>query len=313
MKGLEICKAYYGQYGRPLLEKDFPSLLPLIAAGLTGSGSECFGFDDEVSRDHDFGPDFCLFLPDEDTVSRRDAFLLERACAKLPREFMGLCRPLSGPVGGPRRGVMRLGDFLQEKTGTPDGCLTLSQWMTVPEEALAEAVNGELFWDGCGTFTRIREALRHYPEDVFRKKLAGHLWGMAQAGQYNYPRCLKHGESAAAQLALFEFTQHAAAVIFLLNRQYRPYYKWWFRAMRALPQLNLNAELLEFLITADNSQPLAEEKISAAESVCADIIDVLTEQGLTRAVCQDLEKHAHSVNDSITDGNLRNLHLLAAL
>ena len=77
MKGLEIARAYFEQYGLPMLREQFPGLLPLIAAGLTGSGSECFGFDDEISRDHDFEPGFCLFLPDEETVSRRDAFLLD--------------------------------------------------------------------------------------------------------------------------------------------------------------------------------------------------------------------------------------------
>ena len=55
-----------------------------IAAGLTGSGSECYGYDDEVSADHDFEPGFCLFLPGEDVLDRRTAFLLERAYAKLP-------------------------------------------------------------------------------------------------------------------------------------------------------------------------------------------------------------------------------------
>jgi hypothetical protein len=141
MKGLEIARAYYETYGAPMLKARFPQLLPHVAAGLFGSGSECFGYDDDVSRDHDFEPGFMLLLPGEDAVSRRDAFLLERAYAGLPREFMGLRRGLMQPVGGPRRGVVRAADFFRDRTGAEDGILTLGQWLAVPEQSLAEAVN----------------------------------------------------------------------------------------------------------------------------------------------------------------------------
>ena len=33
MKGLKLSRAYFEEYGRPMLEKDFPQLLPLLAAG----------------------------------------------------------------------------------------------------------------------------------------------------------------------------------------------------------------------------------------------------------------------------------------
>ena len=104
MQGLALAKAYYEIYGEPMLREQFPELLPYLAVGLTGSGSECFGFDDEVSQDHDFEPGFCLFLPGEEIVDRRTAFQLERAYAKLPKEFEGFSRPLLQPVGGARRG-----------------------------------------------------------------------------------------------------------------------------------------------------------------------------------------------------------------
>ena len=83
MKGLELSRSYFENFGRTMLE-EFPDILPKIAAGLCGSGSECFGFDDDISRDHDFEPGFCIFLPSEETVDRRSAFLLERAYSKLP-------------------------------------------------------------------------------------------------------------------------------------------------------------------------------------------------------------------------------------
>ena len=64
MNGLELSRAFFEECGRPMLEAQFPDLMPYLAAGLFGSGSECFGYDDDVSRDHDFEPGFCLFLPE---------------------------------------------------------------------------------------------------------------------------------------------------------------------------------------------------------------------------------------------------------
>ncbi len=313
MNGLELSKAFFEEYGMPMLEAEFSDLMPFLCAGLFGSGSECFGFDDKVSTDHDFEPGFCLFLPDESVVDRRQAFLLERAYAKLPKEIMGFRRSLLSPVGGARRGVLRTGEFFLEKIGSESGALSAQQWLTLPEQALAEATNGEVFFDNYGEVTKIRAALSCYPEDIRRKKLAGNLLLMAQSGQYNYKRCIDHGEAAAAQLAVNEFVSSAMAVIFLLNNNYKPYYKWSFRALRSLPKLSLEAEIMEYLLTTNNDAEMAEEKYYAIEGVAADVIDELAEQGLTKAICGDLEKHAYSVNDGIADAELRNLHILAAI
>ncbi|MBQ7487350.1 MAG: DUF4037 domain-containing protein [Clostridia bacterium] len=311
MTGLELSRAFFDTYGMPMLKEQFPGLLPHLAAGLIGSGSECFGFDDHISQDHDFEPGFCLFLPDESIISRQDAFHLERAYARLPRSFMGMDRPLMQPVGGPRHGVLRISEFFSEKTGSEDGSLSLIQWLRTPDYALAEAVNGELFYDGPGLVTKIRANLAEYPEDVRRKKLASALLIMAQSGQYNYMRCVGHGENGAAQLAVCEFVRSCMRCIFLLNHEYMPYYKWSFRALRRLPKLALLAELLEYLITTDNETDLAREKADVIEGIAGDIIHELKAQRLTEAVCGDLERHAYSVNDSIRDAELRNLHILA--
>ena len=296
-----------------MLKEQFSEVMPFLSAGLVGSGSEVLGYDDEISEDHDFEPGFCLLLPGEDIIDRRTAFLLERAYAKLPKEFMGYQRSMIGPVGGARHGVLRMDEFFQEKIGSPDGILSVGQWMSLPEQTLAEVTGGEVFFDGLGEVTKIRERLKYYPEDIRLKKLAGELLIMAQSGQYNYQRCLKHGEKGAAQLAAIEFAKSTMHTVFLLNRVYEPYYKWSFRAMRELPVLSLEAELLEYLITTDNEEEMAEAKYDVIEGIAADVIDVLIEQELTKAICGDLEKHAYSVNDQIQDPEIRNLHILAGI
>ena len=313
MKGLELSRAFYEAHGKPMLEENFPNLLPFLAVGLFGSGSECFGYDDDISRDHDYEPGFCIFLPGEDIVSRREEFLLERAYAKLPRRFMGLERSIMLPVGGARHGVFRTGDFFRRMTGSPDGSLELLQWLSIPEQALAEATNGALFLDNYGEVSRIRQALSGFPEDIRLKRLAGHLLLMAQSGQYNYRRCLQHGESAAAQLAVTEFVRSCLSVIFLLNCRYQPFYKWAFRALRELPLLSSLAPSLEELLTTGNNAEQAERKAAAIEDISARILFELSAQSLTRVSGAELERHAYSVNDRIRDANLRNMHILSAV
>ncbi len=313
MKGLELSKKYYEEYGKPMLQEQFSEIEYLIAVGLVGSGSDCYGYDDDISHDHDFEPGFCLFLPDENIIDEKTFFNLERAYSKLPKEFCGYKRSLVKPVGGSRNGVFRTKDFYNKKIGSPNGELTTEQWFSLPDYALAEATNGEIFRDDLGEFTVIRNKLKNMPEDIFLKKLAGNLLIMAQSGQYNYPRILNRGETASAQLSLFEFSNATMKCFFLLNNQYMPYYKWQFRALRDLPNGVVMADSLEFLISTDNSVDNANIKNEIINSVAEKIINILKEKEITKATCNDLEKHAYSVNDFIKDGGLRNAHILSGL
>ena len=314
MTGLEIAKGYYEEFGKPMLESEFADILPLLAAGFVGSGSERYGYDDEISRDHDFEPGFCIFLPGEDVVDCRRAFQLERAYAKLPKEYAGLKRQPISPVGGNRNGVIRTDEFYMKSIGSANGKLSASQWLRLPDYALAEAVNGEVFFDNYGEFSKIREELICMPEDIKLKRLAGNLLIMAQSGQYNFVRCIKHGEPEAAQLACLEFADAAMKTTFLLQDRYMPYYKWSFRALRELIGTKELSEKLSFLLFGDNrDDTVAGQKYDIIEEIALETITRLLEEHLTEAICGDLEKHAYSVNDRITDITVRNMNILIAV
>ena len=313
MKGIELARLYYDECGAPMIREQFPEYEEIIAVGLTGSGSECYGYDDEVSRDHDFEPGFCLFIPGEDIVDRRAAFQLERAYAKLPAEFMGFRRQKMGPAGGQRHGVFRIADYFADRIGCLPEEMTAEDWLRAPEWALAEAVNGEMFRDDAGLMEDQRNILRNMPEDIRKKRLAGHLLMMAQSGQYNYPRCVRRGETGAAQLAAGEFVRHGMAAAFLLEKRCMPYYKWSFRALREMPAWRETAETMEWLLTTGNDEKTAEEKAFRLEEIASEMIAWLQEQGLTQAVCGDLEKHAYSVNDGIRDAGIRNMSVLVSV
>ena len=217
-----------------MLEREFGDVVSRIAVGRAGHGSECFGYDDEVSCDHDFFTGFCLWITDED--ERDFGFRLERAYARLRKEF-----PPDGEggnsgssrLGDAEDGVIAIGDFYRRYLGFSGAPENWRQWLYTPGHAFAEATNGAVFRDDLGVFSGIRDTiLNGMPEDVRRKKIAARAVFMAQSGQYNYMRCLKHGEPGAAALALDEFVRNAADMVFLLNRRFAPYYKWVFRAMR---------------------------------------------------------------------------------
>ena len=309
MQGLEVARRWYETAGAPMLEREFGDVVGRIAVGRAGPGSECFGFDDEVSRDHDFVTGFCLWIPDED--ERDYGFRLERAYAKLRKEFPpegGAETTAGSELGEAEHGVMTIGTFYRRHLGFPGAPQDWRQWLHTPDHAFAEAVNGAVFRDDLGAFSGIREVIRTgMPEDVRRKKIAARAVFMAQSGQYNYPRCLKHGEPGAAALALDEFVRHAAQMVFLLNRRFAPYYKWVFRAMRGLPILAECSGELEALLTRPDSP---ETKTDRIEAVCAKIAAELRGQGLS--ACDDayLEPHAFEVQGSIRDRELRTLHIM---
>ena len=305
MKGLEISRAFWEEHGKPMMEERFPELLDLTAVGLVGPGSECFGYDDEISRDHDFEHGFCIYLPDEERVSRRQEFLLGRAYESLPKEFMGLRRSLFNPAGVNRRGVFRTADIYRQLTGfsgPPGDCRA---YLSVPDCAMAEVTNGEVFFDGLGEFSAIREAWRNPPEDVQRKKLCGYLIRMSQTGEYNHPRCLERGDEASAFLTAAEFVKAAAAAFGWVYNRPSPYYKWCLRFVQDLPKGEMYAGYLKNALCPDGSTCIAEARIL--------LTTVLQEQGLVPEGTEDLQKAAFIINDGIRDGVLRSLSPLAAV
>ncbi len=309
MQGLELSRRFYQEYGRPMLEEQFAEVIDRIAVGLVGEGSECMGFDDAVSQDHDFDAGFCLWITAAD--EREFGFRLERAYAKLPEEFMGVRRGYLSPVGGNRHGVITVEDFYTRFLGAPNAPDTTERWLYTPASSLAAAANGEVFADPLGAFSAVRGLLlAGYPEDIRRKKLAGHLVFMAQAGQYNYGRCILRGATGAAQLAVFEFVKHALSAVYLLNNRYEPFYKWVYKGLERLPILGHLSDALQGLTELDNTPFNAEIKTAVIEDIAALVIGELKKQGLTHATCGDLEKHAYSVLDGIKDSNLRNMHIM---
>lgn len=304
MKGLDLAERYWNEVGRPALAVACPEAAERWSAGLVGEGSECFGFDDEVSRDHDWGPGFCVWLdaPDFERFGAR----LQAAYDALPAEFMGFRRDVQ-PEGAGRVGVMESGAFYARFTGLPTPPRTVGEWLSLDDEVLATCVNGRVFEDGAQGFSAYRAELsRYYPRDILLKKLAAHCALAGQAGQYNYPRCEGRGDAVAALMALARFIEHAQAAVFMLNKRYRPYYKWANRALADLPVLGDLAPRFSAL-----AQGGAFGHASQIEGICRRIADTLAERGMADASDGGfLLACAHRIQGEVHNDSIRALPLL---
>lgn len=307
MKGLEEARKFYEEAGAEMISRNFGDFENRIAVGLVGHGSECFGFDDQTSRDHDFETGFCIWLTKDD--EEKVGFRLMRAYDKLVKSVNG--ERADRVVENGFQGVFVTGDFYRRYTGCDGAPKTWQDWLYTNSAYFAEATNGEVFRDDLGEFTKIRNEILHgMPEDVRAKKIGSCSLKAAQSGQYNYARCLAHGEEGAAMLALFEFVTNAIELAFLLNRKHCPYYKWALRSMDGLDKFAELKQPLEFLLTADNDKAGQSVKKAIVEDISLALANEINAQFDLGVEGSFLEPYAYAIQKRIKNSDIRNLHIV---
>ncbi|MBP1560980.1 MAG: DUF4125 family protein [Oscillospiraceae bacterium] len=247
LSGIELSRKYFEAFGAPVLKRCFPEIFKCAAVGIMGEGSECLGFDDALSRDHDFGCRFSVWLPD--SISDETVKTVNDAYNALPREFYGVERVDTAEAHG-RSGAVKIGEYFERLIDMPHIPQTETEWLSADEAMLAAASSGEIFMDNNGEFTGHINALRRgYPDAVRLRRLAQALSLMAQSGQYNYPRIRKRGDIGTAQLYLAKFCINAAAAAHLCRNTYAPYEKWLLKSTKRLEGFSEYADLLYALLT----------------------------------------------------------------
>jgi len=284
-----------------MIGERFGPFVDRIAVGLVGPGSECLGFDDELSRDHDWGPAFCMWLTDRDFEEIGTE--LQRAYAQLPATFMGYGPRLASPGEEWRVGASRTSAFFTRFTGLAHVPAAMSEWLRIPEHSLATCTNGKVFRDPLGEFTRWREALlAYYPEDVRLSKIASLCITIAQTGQYNYTRSVRREEAFSASYSMIRFCSDAMMLVFLLNRRYAPFYKWLHRAVGELPLLGPAVQARVAVLLADRS---ADTRAAMMEEIAALLATEIRRQELSDSTSDFLLDHAPLVQERISDPVLR--------
>ena len=294
IKGLELSKRYFYDIVLPEFKKSLKDILPLCAFGLVGEGSECYGYDDELSKDHDFGPSVCIWLRKDDYLKYK--YRINKILKNLPKTYLGFQELKESEWGNNRRGLLNIDDFYFKFIGSANPPQTINDWQKIPETALATVTNGEVFLDNLGEFTKIRkQLLNYYPETIRENKIATRLMNISQHGQYNYVRCLRRNDLVAANQCLYLFVDEVMHLVFLLNRRYKIFYKWANRALLDLKILgNEIHKLLQDMVFVQN-------KIPYVRKICKVLADELRNQKLTDCKSEFLGDLGVDIQKNIDD------------
>ena len=303
---LSISRDYFYNIAQPRLRLSFPALYRRLAVGLVGNGSECFGFDDNISRDHDWGVDFFIWTleDDRDMAQALNDWKLQ-LFEDEPPEFLRTRSEYGANVS-----VMTCGEFYTSLIGVPQEPRNIHEWIKAPVENFAMAVNGEVFYDGAGEFTKTRNLLLdYYPEDIRLKKIAAKCMAIAQTGQYNHERTARRGDRVTMRIILSRFTEGAMALAFLLAKVYRPYYKWSYRALFDLP--GTGATVAELLLKLADAGGLDSDSFYLRRKLILELCEVFTDelkaQGLSASNDWFMAAHGEEVQSRIKDNALRAL------
>lgn len=266
---------------------NFKDLYPKICLALVGKGSECYGFDDDISSDHDYGNRLLILLPDYEYIEYSKKLMYE-----LSKNFKEKFE------------IYRIKDFYKFYTSFDEGPKSIEEFRKVSEEYLSVVTNGEVFLDNLGEFSKIRKRLlAHYDKDLSLKYMALYLNKMAQAGQYNFSRCLKRNDIVGANFALTEFIENYIYFVHIINKKYTPFYKWRFKSCKSLNILGeYSCEILQNLLNER-----LEKKSEIIEDICKKVVIYLNEVKLSNSQIDFLTYQARELIEKIDDTELKKI------
>lgn len=244
MQGIELSRRFYIDVVSPWLTAAAPRLLH--SAALIGYGSELLGFDDETSRDHNWGPRVQLFVSPE-SFSEWAHTLVDAFGEVAPLTFLGepigyRSRPNPPSVGPDRAGnashgleILTLEACLQEALGISSvSDIAAVQWLGFSEQRLVAFTAGAVFHDDNGRLGALRKALAYFPNDIWLYRIACQWLRIAEEQAF-VGRAGQVGDDLGSRILAGRLARDVVRMAFLLDRRYVPYAKWLGSAFAKLP------------------------------------------------------------------------------
>jgi hypothetical protein len=259
--GQELSRRLYRHEVRPLLDARFPGVPH--AAALLGRGSEVLGYDDEMSRDHDWRPRVLVFLRDSDH-DRLGGDVDEVLRRELPAAPAG--RPPDCPV-------LTVRGYVRDSLGVDvDDALEVRDWLTFPEHELLMFTSGVVHHDDVG-LQAVRDRFGYYPNDVWLYLMAAAWWRVGPEANL-LGRAGYVGDELGSALIGAGLVHDLMLVCFLQEREYAPYSKWFATAFSRLPGAGDLMPAMERSLRAD-TWPEREDALLAAYAAVAARHDAL--------------------------------------
>ena len=261
LSGRELSRRFYQEQVRPVLHIGFPGF-PYSAA-LLGPGSEVLGFDDEMSKDHNWEPRVLIFLQDADWARYGEA--VERSLReKLPDRFAGHPTHFS---------VSTMRAYLHEHLDLEvDGGIEARDWLTLPEQRLRMVTAGAVYHDEVG-LQILRDRLAYYPHDVWLYLLIAAWWRLHPEANL-MGRAGFVGDELGSGVIASQLVHDLMHLCFLLEKQYAPYSKWFGTAFSQLDCASALAPVLEGVLRADTWSQ-RQDALAAAYQYVAALHDTL--------------------------------------
>ncbi len=302
-KGIDIARGFFKEQLSKSAKEHFQKEYEYMTFGLVGEGSECYGYDDELSKDHDFGISQTIWFPSEFGYCKNDVLDLLKNEAKIYQEKNGLKYDLG------RKNVFEIDDFYEHYTNMRELPRTLKQWTSIPLQNLSVATNGEIFKVGKGDFVEKRDYLKAFPKDAKLKSISFHLAIAAQTGQYNFPRLLERGDYISAYIVLGKYVEEIAKVSILMADKYPPFYKWLIKAAKETSVAWHKIEPIVSELIKTNLMTHGSIALINIEKIAYLIIDELKKYNMSSSNDAFLLEHANQVLGCADSREVKNSNL----
>jgi Domain of unknown function (DUF4037) len=274
LPGGELARDFHADVVGPVLARAMPRLR--YAAGRLGSGSDVLGFDDAMSRDHDWGCRLTVLVDEPDRAAvPQVSLLLER---ELPESYRGfpVRFPLTWDTSVTHQvEIATVAGFAASRLGIdPTAELSVLDWLILTGQSVLEVTAGPVFADRTAELAQVRARLHWYPPDIERYVLAAG-WQRLSQEMPMVGRTAEHGDELGSRLLSTRLAGDLMWLAFTLSRQWPPYPKWRGTAFGALP---VAADLADLLAMAA-AGPHWRDREGALADACEILLDAQRARG----------------------------------